>query len=78
MDAIVDNRTLQALKAKRPTRQTIGRVLMLAGVVAVVVGGLAFWLAGGRYVSTDDAYVEANAGHRDAAQLSARASPKAR
>jgi membrane fusion protein (multidrug efflux system) len=60
MDAIVDNRTLQALKAKRPTRQTIGRVLMLAGVVAVVLGGLAFWLAGGRYVSTDDAYVEAN------------------
>src|SRR5580704_1342537 len=60
MDAIVDKRTLQALKAKRPTRKTIGRVLMLAGVVAVVVGGLAFWLAGGRYVSTDDAYVEAN------------------
>src|SRR5262249_7481398 len=27
---------------------------------AVVVGGLAFWLTGGRYVSTDDAFIDAN------------------
>ena len=33
---------------------------MLAGVVVVAVGGFAFWLTGGRYVSTDDAYIEAN------------------
>jgi membrane fusion protein (multidrug efflux system) len=33
---------------------------MLAGVVAVIVGGVVFWLAGGRYISTDDALVDAN------------------
>ena len=25
-----------------------------------MVGGIAFWLTGGRYVGTDDAYIEAN------------------
>jgi len=33
---------------------------MLLGVAVVALGGVAFWLTGGRYVSTDDAYVEAN------------------
>lgn len=37
-----------------------GRLLMLAGVLVVAIGGFAFWLHGGRYVSTDDAYVQAN------------------
>ncbi len=34
------------------------RVLMILGPVVVVVGALYFWLSGGRYESTDDAYVE--------------------
>lgn len=34
-------------------------VLMLAGVGAVVVGAACFWYTGGRYASTDDAYVSA-------------------
>jgi membrane fusion protein (multidrug efflux system) len=35
------------------------RVLLIGGPVLVVVAGLAIYLAGGRYVSTDDAYVQA-------------------
>jgi 2-polyprenyl-3-methyl-5-hydroxy-6-metoxy-1,4-benzoquinol methylase len=63
MDAVVDRDALKiankaANKARR--RQILGRVLMLAGVVIVAIGGVTFWLTGGRYVSTDDAYVEAN------------------
>ena len=57
MDAVVDRQALKnASKARR--RQIVGRVLMLAGVVIVAIGGLTFWLTGGRYVSTDDAYVQ--------------------
>ena len=60
MDAVVENRR-EALKAEAPSRRRLWRrVLMLAGVIAVVAGGVAFWLTGGRYVTTDDAYVEAN------------------
>lgn len=33
--------------------------LMIGGVVVVAVGSLYFWLTGGRYMSTDDAYVQA-------------------
>src|SRR5579871_3738772 len=60
MDAVVEGRRA-ALKVEAPKRRVwIGRVLMLGGIIAVVVGGLAFWLTGGRYVSTDDAFVDAN------------------
>src|SRR5216684_906992 len=60
MDAVVENRR-DALKAKAPERRLwLRRVLMLGGVAIVVVGGLGFWLTGGRYVSTDNAYVEAD------------------
>lgn len=60
MDAVVDRQTLAKSTGKAWTRRIVGRVLMLAGVVVVAIGGVAFWLSGGRYVSTDDAYVEAN------------------
>jgi membrane fusion protein (multidrug efflux system) len=60
MDAIAENRTLAELKDKGRARQVLGRVLMIAGVIAVVIGGFVFWLTGGRYVSADDAYIEAN------------------
>ncbi|MDB5988134.1 MAG: hypothetical protein JWR16_3187 [Nevskia sp.] len=33
--------------------------LMIAGVLLVAIGTLYFWLTGGRYMSTDDAYVQA-------------------
>lgn len=35
------------------------RVLMFGGVAVVAIASLAFWLTGGRYVSTDDAYIQA-------------------
>lgn len=34
-------------------------ILMLGGILVVAVGGFAWWLTGGRYVSIDDAYVQA-------------------
>jgi membrane fusion protein (multidrug efflux system) len=34
-------------------------VLMGGGILLVLIGGLLFWLAGGRYVSSDDTYVDA-------------------
>jgi membrane fusion protein (multidrug efflux system) len=33
--------------------------LLLLGAAAVAIGALYFWLSGGRYMSTDDAYVQA-------------------
>ena len=35
------------------------RIGMIGGVVAVVAGSIFFWLTGGRYVGTDNAYVHA-------------------
>jgi membrane fusion protein, multidrug efflux system len=40
----------------RPSLRTL---LMAAGILAVLVGSAVFWLRGGRYASTDDAYVQA-------------------
>ena len=34
--------------------------LMAGGMLAVVVGGGFYWLSGGRWASTDDAYVQAD------------------
>lgn len=34
--------------------------LMAGGVLAVIIGGGFYWLSGGRWVSTDDAYVQAD------------------
>lgn len=48
------------LVAPEPERLNRWRLpLMLAGILVVVIGVLYYWLAGGRYVSTDDAYVQA-------------------
>lgn len=43
----------------RPLRERLRVPLMAAGVAAVAGGGLYFWLSGGRYMATDDAYVQA-------------------
>src|SRR5690348_6053055 len=43
----------------REDRAALRRVLMIGGVVLVAIVSLAFYLMGGRYVSTDDAYVQA-------------------
>jgi membrane fusion protein, multidrug efflux system len=59
MDAMVEESRV-ALSTGATRRRVCRRILMLGGVIIVVVGGLAFWLTGGRYVGTDDAYIEAN------------------
>ncbi|MBV8801123.1 MAG: HlyD family secretion protein [Alphaproteobacteria bacterium] len=43
----------------REDRAALRRVLMFGGIALVAIAALAFWLLGGRYVSTDDAYVQA-------------------
>ena len=46
----------------KPARRPAGlrRLLLVAGPLAVIVGGLYVYLTGGRYVSTDNAYVQAD------------------
>ena len=34
--------------------------LIALGALALLVGGLSYWLSGGRYIETEDAYVQAN------------------
>ena len=41
------------------SRHALGPMLMIAGIVAVGAGAVAFWVHGGRYVSVDDSYVRA-------------------
>ncbi len=43
----------------RADRSLLRRVLMLGGIAVVALGALVLWLMGDRYVSTDDAYVQA-------------------
>jgi membrane fusion protein, multidrug efflux system len=43
----------------RLSRQALGPLLMVLGIVVVGAGAVTFWLNGGRYVSVDDAYVRA-------------------
>lgn len=46
---------------RRRSRKTLlRRGLMAGGVIAVIIGGGAYWLSGGRWVETDDAYVQAD------------------
>ncbi|HTI02793.1 MAG TPA: HlyD family secretion protein [Acidisoma sp.] len=43
----------------KPRRSVLRPILMLGGVAVVIVGVGYAWLTGGRYISTDDSYVEA-------------------
>lgn len=43
----------------REDKALLRRVLMIGGIAVVAIASLGFWLMGGRYVSTDDAYVQA-------------------
>ncbi|MFO1055564.1 MAG: HlyD family secretion protein [Dongiaceae bacterium] len=46
-------------KRRRPLRQRLRLPLMLLAPLALLIGGGYFYLVGGRFVSTDDAYVQA-------------------
>src|SRR5947208_1163214 len=41
-------------------RGSLRRILLIAGPLAVLIGALYFYLSGGRFASTDDAYVKAD------------------
>jgi membrane fusion protein (multidrug efflux system) len=53
--------TAQPARAEDPAtlREKLRLPLMALGVVVVIAGALYFWITGGRYMSTDDAYVQA-------------------
>jgi len=55
---VQDHVTVAEAPPKR--RRWLRPALMLGGVLAVVAGAGAFWLHGGRYAGTDDAYVQAD------------------
>jgi membrane fusion protein (multidrug efflux system) len=47
--------------ASRERRRLLLRYGLIGlGAAVLIVGSLAYWLSGGRYVETDDAYVQAN------------------
>src|ERR1019366_3902603 len=45
--------------APQHRRPSLRVVLMAAGIFTVVIGATLFWLRGGRYATTDDAYMQA-------------------
>jgi membrane fusion protein (multidrug efflux system) len=47
-------------KAAPPKRKWLRRVLLLAGPLLAIALGLYFYLSGGRFASTDDAYLQAD------------------
>jgi membrane fusion protein (multidrug efflux system) len=46
------------IPSKRRWRPSLRLVLMAGGILVVLIGTFVFWLQGGRYASTDDAYVD--------------------
>ncbi len=44
----------------RSRKKLIRWALMAGGVLAVIIGGGAYWLSSGRWIDTDDAYVQAD------------------
>ncbi len=48
-----------ASRSSRPLRQRLRMPMMLAGPIVVLLAGAWWYLTSGRYVSTDDAYVQA-------------------
>ena len=54
-----DTTDLRATRG-RSRRQLLRWGLMAGGVLAVLIGGGFYWLSGGRWVDTDDAYVQAD------------------
>jgi len=57
--AVADEVGRRARVPARPLRQRLRLPLMLAGPIVVALVATAWYITGGRYVSTDDAYVQA-------------------
>jgi membrane fusion protein (multidrug efflux system) len=56
---VVSHGTAGEDASPQAARSRLGRLLMIGGVVLVLVASAVLWFRGGRYVSTDDAYVQA-------------------
>ncbi|WP_431269374.1 biotin/lipoyl-binding protein [Dankookia sp. P2] len=56
----VDAETVTPAEVPPKRRRWLRPVLMIGGVLVVAAGAGAFWLHGGRYAGTDDAYVQAD------------------
>jgi len=50
----------QPAQSPQPRPKRLRRILLLAGPILMVAAGLYFYLAGGRYISTDNSYVRAD------------------
>jgi membrane fusion protein (multidrug efflux system) len=59
MSATVSGVSPAADHSSASWRERLRLPLMLLGVIVVAAGTLYWWLTGGRYISTDDAYVQA-------------------
>jgi membrane fusion protein (multidrug efflux system) len=56
----VASQTAGKAAIRRANRARLLRpILIIGGILVVVIGSLVFWLLGGRYVSSDDTYVDA-------------------
>jgi membrane fusion protein (multidrug efflux system) len=58
-DQIAPPKTGTAAIRRANRARLLRPILMGGGILIVLIGGLLFWLAGGRYVSSDDTYVDA-------------------
>jgi membrane fusion protein (multidrug efflux system) len=54
------NRRASGHISRERRRLTIRYGLIALGALVLIVGGITYWLSGGRYIETEDAYVQAN------------------
>jgi membrane fusion protein (multidrug efflux system) len=60
MSAAVDSGALVNGNSSTKSKRSLRSILMIGGIVLAIAAGLGWWLTGGRYVSADDSYVQAN------------------
>jgi membrane fusion protein, multidrug efflux system len=58
-DAALSQEAGRAAVRRANRARLLRPVLMIGGVAVVLIGALFFWLSSGRYVSSDDTYVDA-------------------
>lgn len=59
-DAKMTMQSTTAADFEPPPKRVLRRILMLVVPLAIIAGGVAWYMLGGRYVSTDNAYVKAD------------------
>jgi membrane fusion protein (multidrug efflux system) len=58
-ERMIDRSKKSAARPRWRRAPSLRTTLMIGGILAVLVGSTVFWLRGGRYATTDDAYVQA-------------------